>query len=61
MVVVVYVISVNYSLIIAFMHCLSTCLFIYWHAKHGFVFDLATVVKPMFSVRIGLIVLATDI
>ena len=36
-------------------------LFIYRHAKHGFVFDLATVVKPMFSVRIGLIVQATDI
>jgi len=26
-------------------------MFIYTHAKHGSVFDLATVVKPMFSVR----------
>lgn len=43
------------------MYCLSTCLFFCRHAKHGSVFDLSTVVKPMFSVRFGLIVLATDI
>lgn len=54
-------ISVYYSLIGAFMYCLSTCLFFCRHAKHGSVFDLSTVVKPMFSVRFGLIVLATDI
>lgn len=43
------------------MYCLSTCLLICRHAKHGSVFDLATIVKPMFSVRFGFIVIATDI
>lgn len=33
------------------MYCLSTCLFICRHAKHGSVFDLATIVKPMFWVN----------
>jgi len=33
-------------------------LYIYKHAKHGSVFDLATVVKPMFSVHFGLLVQA---